>query len=284
MLHLSRWSMAFIIAVILAAIVFVIPNFFSKDTVANWPGWLPKQQVVLGLDLQGGSSLLYQLDEQGFIADQLTTLAGEVRATLRQDPAVSYSGLSTGDQIAANCADATANTCYVQVRIEDTTQLQEARDRLNALRNPLSNAAGQASTYEYDLTEPEDGLFRFTYNTAGLAERMRGLVAQSIQVISNRVNELGTTEPSIQREGATRILVEVPGLDDPQRLKDIIGRTAQMTFNMVSGTGPMSQAAAEAARQPGELVYPDANNPGGYYVVGDARVRGQKSHRRAGDA
>ena len=106
MLHLSRWSMAFIIAVILAAIVFVIPNFFSKETVASWPGWLPKQQVVLGLDLQGGSSLLYQLDEQGFIADQLSTLAGEVRSTLRQDPAVSYSGLSTGDQIAANCAAA----------------------------------------------------------------------------------------------------------------------------------------------------------------------------------
>ena len=258
-----------IAAVLAAAVWFLLPNFFSEETVEGWPDWMPKQQIVLGLDLQGGSSLLYQLNTEEFVNDQLATLAGEVRGVLRQDPAVDYSVLSTREQI--------ANTQYVQVRIDNPAELDEARDRLETLQNPLSNALlGGGATFEFDLEELDGGLFRFTYNDAGLVERMRTLVQQSIEVISSRVNELGTTEPSIQRQGDDRILVEVPGLDDPQRLKDLIGQTAEMTFHLLSGTtGLMTIEEAEANRGIDELVFAAAENQDFGYIVGPAMVRGQ---------
>ena len=266
MLQINRWSIVLVATVLVAAVWFLMPNFFAEETVEDWPDWMPKQQIVLGLDLQGGSYLLYQLDTGDFVNDQLATLAGEVRGILRQDPAVDYSVLSTRDQI--------ANNQYVQVRIDDPAELAEGRDRLETLRNPLSGAVlGGATTFEYDLVEMDDGLFRFTYNESGLTERMRTLVQQSIEVISSRINELGTTEPSIQRQGADRILVEVPGLDDPQRLKDLIGQTAEMTFHLVQGTTLIEDA--DQNREVGTLVFPDSTNPAVGYIVGEARVRGQ---------
>ena len=266
MLHFSRWSIGTILVIIVVAIALVIPNFFSKESVENWPDWMPKQQIVLGLDLQGGSSLLYQLDREDFVADQLNTLVGEVRAILRQEPEVPFTALSSRDQVAENQ--------YVQVRIVDPEDLAEARDRLDTLRNPLGNALlGGASTYEFDVEELDDGLFRLTYSDAGLEERMQSMVQQSIEVISSRVNELGTTEPSIQRQGADRILVEVPGLDDPQRLKDLIGQTAQMTFHLVQGTTAMAQA--DQNREIGTFVFQDSTNPGLGYIVGEAAVQGE---------
>jgi preprotein translocase subunit SecD len=266
MLQISRWTVALVGVVLLACVALLLPNFFSEQTVEGWPDWMPKQRIVLGLDLQGGSYLLYQLDREDFTNDQLATLAGEVRGILREDPAVPYSALSTRDQI--------ANNQFVQVRIDNPDDLIEARERLNTLRNPIGGALlGGATTYEYDLAELGDGLFRFTYNEAGFDARLRTLVQQSIEVISSRINELGTTEPSIQRQGADRILVEVPGLDDPQRLKDLIGQTAEMTFHLVQGTTLM--ADAEQNREIGTFVFPDANNPAIGYIVGEARVRGQ---------
>ena len=266
MLQISRWLIVLVATVLVAAAWFLMPNFFAEETMEDWPDWMPKQQIVLGLDLQGGSYLLYQLDTGDFVNDQLATLAGEVRGILRQDPAVDYSVLSTRDQI--------ANNQHVQVRIDDPAELAEGRDRLETLRNPLSGAVlGGATTFEYDLVEMDDGLFRFTYNESGLTERMRTLVQQSIEVISSRINELGTTEPSIQRQGADRILVEVPGLDDPQRLKDLIGQTAEMTFHLVQGTTLIEDA--DQNREVGTLVFPDSTNPAVGYIVGEARVRGQ---------
>jgi len=269
MLHFSRWSIGAIILFVLAAIVVLIPNFFPEETVEDWPDWMPKSQTVLGLDLQGGSYLLYQLDEEEFVVDRLSELSNEVRSALNQEPRIGYVGLSSGEQI--------AQTQNVQVRIRDEFlgQLDDVRDRLEELRNPLNDALiGGPSTEEFDLEISDDGLVRFTYSDAGLTARKRTLIQQSIEVIGNRINELGTTEPSIQRQGDDRILVEVPGLDDPQRLKDLVGQTAQMTFHMVQG-GPTTQEQAEANREPGQIVLPDAANPGFYYILGEVRVRGE---------
>ena len=269
MLQISRWSVGIVVAILLAAAWFLIPNFFPKETVEDWPDWMPKQQVVLGLDLQGGSYLLYQMDTEDFVNDQLATLAGEVRGVLRQDPALPYSVLSTRDQIAANR--------NVQVRIDNPQHLAEARDRLETLQNPLTNALfGVGATIEFDLAELENGLFRFTYSDAGLEQRKSLMLQQSIEVISNRIYELGTTEPSIQRQGDERILVEVPGLDDPQRLKDLIGQTAEMNWHLVKFNGQLfTLEQAEQTREIGDLVFATAQNPDLYYIVEPALVRGQ---------
>jgi len=269
MLQISRWSLGLVLAILVAAVWFLIPNFFPEETVEDWPDWMPKQRIVLGLDLQGGSYLLYEMDADAFVDDQLVALAGEVRGVLRQDPAVDYSVLSTREQI--------ADTQYVQVRIDDPAEVAEARDRLETLQNPLTNALfGAGATLEFDLAELEGGLFRFTYSSAGLEQRTSLMLQQSIEVISNRVNELGTTEPSIQRQGDDRILVEVPGLDDPQRLKDLIGQTAEMNWHLVKFNGQLfTLEQAEQTREVGDLVFATAQNPDLYYIVEPALVRGQ---------
>jgi preprotein translocase subunit SecD len=257
MLQLPRWQVFVIILVLAGGFLSVIPNFFSRETVASWPGFVPKRQVVLGLDLQGGAYLLYEVDKTDYVAKRLRAVLSDVRTAMLQAPRVNYTGLS-----------ATGNA--VQLRITDTTRLDDVRKRLEPLRNPLNaNLLSGGNVFEFDLVVAPDGLVRLNYSEAGLAQRVRGIVDQSIEVIDRRINELGTTESSIQRQGDDRILVEAPGLGDPQRLKDLVGQTAQLTFHMVQSQISTPQAGA-APPPAGSVRFPDSANPGISYIVDDA--------------
>ncbi|CAN0597353.1 unnamed protein product, partial [Laminaria digitata] len=173
------------------------------------PDWLPKRQMTLGLDLQGGSHILLRLERQDLINERIETILDEIRRLLREER-IGYTGLS-------------ASGTSVQVRIRDAGQVTEARQALAELTEPLSAGfLGGSIIRELDLEEPEPGLLRFTLTAAGLDYRLTSALTQSIEVVSRRVNELGTTEPVIQRQGNDRILVQVPGLENPQRLKDIL--------------------------------------------------------------
>lgn len=254
MLAISRWSATLIVLVIVAGIVAVIPNFFSRETVDSWPDFLPKNRIVLGLDLQGGAYLLYEVDQEDYVEKRLRTLVSDVRRSMLEAPRIGYTGLGVqGDG--------------VQLRVRDLSQLDEVRTRLEELQNPLvSSLLGTGAVDEFALTVNDDGLVRLDYTDDGLAQRVRGIVQQSIEVIERRINELGTTEPSIQRSGDDRILVEAPGLDDPERLKDLVGRTALLTFHLVqesvSGTAPTPP--------PGAIVVPSAEQDGLWLVLDEA--------------
>jgi preprotein translocase subunit SecD len=125
---------------------------------------------------------------------------------------------------------------------------------------------GGAAVNEFAVQNVGDGLFRMTFTDAGVSQRLATVVEQSIEVIRRRVDELGTVEPSIQRQGSDRILVEAPGERDPTRLKDIIGRTAQLTFHLVDVTADPVDAAA--GRSPaGTIVIPSVDEPTIPYVV-----------------
>jgi preprotein translocase subunit SecD/SecD/SecF fusion protein len=257
MLYFTRWATALILATIVAGFLVLVPSFFSKETVDSWPSWVPKRQVVLGLDLQGGSYLLYQIDSEDYIQRRLRTLVSDVRRAMNQEPRIGYTGL--GQQGRA-----------VQLRIRDANQIETARERLDALRNPLNaNLLAGGSVYEFDLTMGNDGLARLAYSEEGLTQRIRGIVQTSIEVIGRRVDQLGTVEPSIQRQGQDRILVEAPGLGDPARLKALVGQTAQLTFHLVRQT--IDPAQANQVRQPGTIVLPDADQPNQIaYLVDEA--------------
>jgi preprotein translocase subunit SecD/SecD/SecF fusion protein len=257
MLYFARWKTTLILLTVLAGFIFALPNFFSRQTVDSWPSFFPKQQIVLGLDLQGGAYLLYEVDREDYIQKRLRTLVSDIRKSLTQEPRIGYTGLGVQGQ-------------GVQVRIRDLSQVDEAQRRLQELRNPLTSALlGGGGTYEFDLTVGDGGLIRFTYSDAGLSQRVRSIVDQSIEVIDRRLNELGTTEPSIQRQGEDRILVEAPGLSDPQRLKDLVGQTAQLTFHLVrSQLGPNDPEPTDADVR----VLPSLNNPSVRYVVDDVAL------------
>ncbi len=256
MLQIARWKATLILLVVVAAIVVVVPNFFSASTVAKWPSWLPHQRVVLGLDLQGGAYLLYQVDQTDYMQKRLRSLVSDIRTAMLKDPRIGYTGLGIQGQA-------------VQLRVRDLSQLDEARKRLEPLRNPLnSSLLGGSTVDEFDLTISNDGLVRFQYSSAGLTQRMRGIVQQSIEVINRRINDLGTTEPSIQRQGDDRILVEAPGLGDPARLKALVGQTAQLTFQLVRSEITAAQAAQQPP-QPGTMDVPGEKDPNTIYVVDD---------------
>ena len=257
MLQFARWKVALILLVVVAGIVVVIPNFFSRDTVASWPSWLPKQQVVLGLDLQGGAYLLYEVDQKDYVEKRLRTLVSDVRKAMLESPRIGYTGLGVQGN-------------GVQLRIRDLSQLDDARKRLGKLQNPLSaSLLGGGGVNEFDLSVSADGLARYTYSQDGLAQRVRQIVQQSIEVINRRINELGTTEPSIQRQGNDRILVEAPGLGDPERLKAIVGQTAQLTFQLVHDTIPTEPPRTPS---PGTVILPSAENPATSYVLDDTSL------------
>ena len=260
MLHYSRWFFFSVLGSVVVAALFLLPNFFPRATVQNWPSWLPSQQMVLGLDLQGGVALLYEIDREEYQTTRIRQLTSDIRAALIENPRILYTNLGVVPQ-------------GVQVRITDPNQIEDARTRLQALRNPLSSGIlGGGSNYEFDFTIGADGLARFTFSEAGLETRMRQIVAQSIEVIDRRINQLGTLEPSIQGQGVDRILVEAPGLDDPNRLKDLVGQTAQMTFHLVIGSGPLGTPV-----EAGQIWVPAEDNPTqGYVLEENALLRGEQ--------
>lgn len=255
MLYFARWKIIAILLVVLASLVAVIPNFFSRETVESWPSWMPHKQLTLGLDLQGGAYLLYEVDRTDYVEKRLRTLLSDVRKAMLEAPRIGYTGLAIqGDG--------------VQLRIRDPEQVDLARTRLEALQNPLgTNLLGGAGTNEFDLVVGSDGLMRLEYSDSGLEQRVRSIVSQSIEVIGRRIDELGTSEPSIQRQGSDRILVEAPGLDDPERLKAIVGQTAQLTFHLVES---QFSGAETQPPQPGTIVVPSAETPGLSYVLQDS--------------
>lgn len=256
MLYFARWKIALIVIVVAAGILTTLPNFFSREQLESWPDFLPKKQMVLGLDLQGGAYLLYEIDKEDYIKGRYEVLESDIRdALLRGEGGrINYTGLGVR-------ADG------VQLRIRDVTRLSEAEERLQPLVNPLASSVfGGQAVNEFDLTVADDGLVRFTYSEQGLQDRLTNIVQQSIEVIRRRVDEIGTTEPSIQRQGSDRILVEAPGESDPEQLKRIIGETAILSFHMVD-TSMSGEQALQSRPPAGTVVRMSVDDPPFPYLL-----------------
>jgi SecD/SecF fusion protein len=253
MLYFSPWKTFSIWFVVVTGILFTLPNMLPQSVLDSLPSWAPKETMTLGLDLQGGSHILLAVDKQDLIDERLQATRDDIRTMLR-DAKIGYTGLSgTGRS--------------VQVRIREANEVDKAKAALAALTQPVASGVfGTGSTTELELDEPEPGLLRFTLTDEGIAYRTSSAVTQSIEVIGRRVNELGTTEPIIQRQGVDRILVQVPGLQDPQRLKDILGQTAKLTFQMVDQTMPV-QEAIEGRPPAGSTVLYSMDDPPVPYLI-----------------
>jgi len=262
MLYFSRWKSVSIWLVVLLGVLFALPNLMSESVRNSMPDWLPKQPMTLGLDLQGGSHILLQVDRQGIVTERLEVVRDDIRSKLR-DARIGYTGLSgTGN--------------YVQVRIREDGERAAARTALEELTRPVSSSIfGAGSITEVTFSEPEPGLLRYTLTEEGINYRVSSAVAQSIEVVSRRVNELGTTEPIIQRQGSDRILVQVPGLQDPQRLKDILGKTAKLTFQMVDQSMPVQEAIQNRPPSGTTVMYSNDTPPVPYIIENRVIVSGE---------
>jgi preprotein translocase subunit SecD len=251
MLYFTRWKALGIILTALVVCLFAVPNFFPEATVKGWPLWA-QRRIVLGLDLQGGSYLLLEVDSNYVKKEKLDQLRDDVRRTLR-DAKIGYTGLALrGDA--------------VEVRISRDTEQQTALAKLRELSQPLGGLLGSSGQRSLQVSDAGGGVIRLTVPQAAITERIRQTIEQSIQIVERRVNQLGTVEPVIQRQGTDRILVQVPGLQDPTRLKELLGKTAKMEFRMVDTT--VSPDQAQAGRVPPDSeVLMSASSPKIPYVI-----------------
>jgi protein-export membrane protein SecD len=251
MLHFQRWKLILVFAVVISGILFALPNLFPAATMARMPAWLPHKQVNLGLDLQGGAHLLYQLDEKEMVDDWLNTIRGDVRETLRR-ARIGYTDL------ALNSANRS-----VSVKIRDAADMDKAYGELRKLAQPIGGSVFSGfSGYDMDVARDGTDGVTLTITDVGLTHRMGSAIQASIETIRRRVDAFGTTEPSIQREGRNRVLVQVPGIQDVQRLKELIGKTGKLEFKLVDPSVNAAQVAENKQVPMGdELVF--GNPPSG---------------------
>jgi protein-export membrane protein SecD len=250
MLYFTRWKALAIVLGALLVCLCAVPNFFPESTVKGWPTWA-QRRLVLGLDLQGGSYLLLEVDSNYVKKEKLDQVRDDVRRVLREAK-IGYTGLA-------------ARPDSVEVHVKDT-DLQNALTKLRDLSQPLGGLLGSNGQRSLEVSDAGGGLIRLSVPQAAINDRIRQTIEQSIQIVERRVNELGTVEPLIQRQGTDRILVQVPGLQDPTQLKAILGKTAKMEFRMVDTTVSPDQAL-QGRVPPDSEVLMSSTSPKVPYVV-----------------
>ncbi len=245
MLFFTRWKAAAIVLTALVVCLFAVPNFFPERVVKNWPSWA-QRHIVLGLDLQGGSSILFQVDTNEIRKAQLQSVYEDVLRVLRE-ARIPF----TGRAIKGN---------GVEVHITRDTDLNNALSKLRELSQPMSGVL--ATTGQRTLNVTNNGnTITLTPSDPAVLERVRQAVDQSIEIIQRRVNGLGLVEPTIQREGTDRVLVQVPGLKDPKELIDIVGKTAKLDFRMVDLSMTPQQAEQTHPPQDSEILPSEEGQP-----------------------
>ncbi|MGA2566894.1 MAG: protein translocase subunit SecD [Pseudolabrys sp.] len=251
MLYFTRWKAGAIVLTALFICLFAVPNFLPDKMVASWPKWA-QRHVVLGLDLQGGSHILLEVDTKAVRKEMLETLRDDMRRVLRE-ARIGYTGLV----VRGNSAE---------VRIREGANADQALEKLRTLSQPLGGLLSATGQRNIDVSSEAGGLIRLALTDPAIVERVRQSVDQSIQIIERRVNELGTVEPLIQREGTERILVQVPGLQDPTRLKQLLGKTAKLDFRMVD-TGSSAEQAQQGQVPPDDDLLFSSSQPKTPFLV-----------------
>jgi preprotein translocase subunit SecD len=233
--------------------------------VKTWPKWA-QRHVVLGLDLQGGSHILLEVDSNSVKKDKLDQVRDDVRRTLR-DAKIGYTGLAVRGDCRRGPRQGHRSR---RTRWPNCGTVAAARRLLGS-----SGAAQRRSQRRRRRPDP------LTVPQAAITERIRQSVEQSIQIVERRVNELGTVEPLIQRQGVDRILVQVPGLQDPTRLKELLGKTAKLDFRMVDSTISPDQAQQGRLPPDSELLMSASVAEGALRHQEAGAGVGRRSDRRA---
>ena len=245
MVYLERWKVILILVVCAIGVLYSAPNLLGKERAAwvqeHTPSFFPNQTVNLGLDLRGGSHLLLEVATDNVIDEHMQSLVDQTRAALRVAK-VGYTdlGLVGG---------------AVHFKLTDASQVDAAKAAMNEMDHDLVVTA-----------EKDDFSMRMTEEK--ITERKRAAMDQSIEIVRRRIDETGTREPSIQRQGDNRILVQLPGVDDPERIKNLLGQTAKLTFRLVDET-----ASAQDGHAPsGEEILPSGDGDGQRSYVVQKRV------------
>ncbi|MEM8916728.1 MAG: protein translocase subunit SecD, partial [Pseudomonadota bacterium] len=232
MVHIPRWLTVLVLLVSAFAVVYAAPNLLDRDRMATWsdsvPDWVPGKQINLGLDLQGGSHLLLRVGWETLEGERLQSVISGLRRSLAEER-IGYTGLG----VSGNAAVFT---------LRDPSRAGEVPSLLAEI-DP-----------DVEIEIAESGSARVTFTEIALENLRDTVIAQSIEIVRRRIDELGTNEPNIQRQGDERILVQLPGVDDPERVKDLLGQTAKLTFQFVDENTPVQDALAGSIPPGSELI------------------------------
>lgn len=205
MVNIPRWQIILAGLVCVLGLYASLPNFFAQKDI---PTWIPERQIQLGLDLQGGSHLLLQVEVDYYIKDKVDGFTDELRRTLRKEK-IKTSRLKKED-------------------FGFSFRLRNTEDEEN-LRKVL-----QEQTRDYDILIDSQGNISATLKPESKDAMSQSALEQSIEIVRRRIDETGTKEPIIQRQGKDRIVVQLPGIDDPDRVKQLLGQTAKLTFHLTA--------------------------------------------------
>lgn len=234
---LQRWA---ILAIIALGAIFALPNFFSEGVVKTWPAFAPHARVNLGLDLRGGSYILLEASPADVAAQRLQTLEEEVRSELRRTD--NGARIDTGDLSLAGSR--------LTFLLRNPADVDRAVERMRTLTRPSGGG-----TRDYDVSVVDGARIVVAPTDAGVKTALNQAMDQAVEVVRRRIDELGTREPTIVRQGDNRIVVQVPGLQNPEALKELIGKTAKLEFKLVDlEANPADVQAGRAP--PGSQVLP----------------------------
>jgi preprotein translocase subunit SecD len=236
MLYFANWKILLICGMCALGVLFSLPNLFTPAQLSWLPSQIPHRQVNLGLDLRGGSYLLLEVDIGAAQTEQLNGIIENVRDALR-DAKIGYTGLNVENNA-------------IVFTIRDLDRIDDAKSALAKIDPSLTIDIGS------------DGAGKMQFSEQATEQRRQQAVDQSIEIIRRRIDETGTKEPTIQRQGADRVLVELPGVGNPEHVKELLGKTAKLTFQLVDQS--MSPEEAKRGRMPlGDLVLPSQTDRSG---------------------
>ncbi|MGQ0609488.1 MAG: protein translocase subunit SecD [Paracoccaceae bacterium] len=278
MLEMPLWKRLFVLIIVAFGMVYALPNLFyarveaHNDALAEvaltgietpeteaaralWPDVLPSSLVNLGLDLRGGASLLAEVQVREVYKQRLDAFWPQARDALKE----------VRDQVGPVRRE-DSSPDGLRIAISNPEGMEAAVTALRALAQPVASLTGAGST-DFEITGAGQ-ILTVTLSEAEQTATDSRTLQQSLEIIRRRVDEAGTREPTILRQGQDRILIEVPGLGSAQELKDIIGTTAKLTFNQVTSVA----GSADAPVGPGQMLLPDAADDGRFYIVEELAV------------
>jgi preprotein translocase subunit SecD len=259
MLEFPKWKVWLVTLVVALGILFSIPSLIAGTTLKNsWPSWLPQYKINLGLDLAGGSHLLLEADSNDAQKQRLQAMEDSVSTELRRDPRVEIGDISTtGGRLA--------------FLVRDPTQVDAAVERLRNLTKPQ----GLTGQRDWDVQVMDSTRVVMIPTAEGTARAMKDAMSVARDVVRRRIDPGGTKEITVITEGQNRVLVQVPGVEDPEALKKLIGQTARLEFKLVDlSANPQEVAAGHAP--PGSQVLPMADGNGFIAVKRRVMVSGDQ--------
>jgi preprotein translocase subunit SecD len=253
-----RWKVWLISLTIIVGIFFAIPSVLPASARNYWPSWLPNEKISLGLDLAGGSQLLLEADANDAAKQRIQSMEDSVTTELRRSPRIDVGDISVAGG-------------RLSFMVRNPRQVDAAVERLRALTRPV----GLTGSRDWDVQVIDSSRIVLMPTAGGSARALKDAMTVARDVVRRRIDPQGTKEITVINQGERRILVQVPGVEDPEALKKLIGQTARLEFKLVDlSANPADVQAGRAP--PGSQVLPMADGSGAMAVKRRVMVSGEQ--------